>query len=297
MKKALSLIAPVFLFLAWSCGPPQNHLTDYQKSGTYPVKGVFKEPVASVVIERNGMFDVAAIMGSAFLVDKKEGIFSTARHVVNMDVEYKLFFCGKVYKAKRMFDESITDVGFLVITSDFNPSDFPESYPLAATVSVGDRAYIRGIHLHPEELQKSKVILFITEQYYNIKVGQMLHNKYQREEFTYDDLPAEVTNLRVLLRNSSIKGRAEDGMGEVVQINYSLRALDDHVISFGGLSGGPTVNERGEVIGINSNASTSEGQTVLEPDGQFHYYPVVTLNLLPVDELKRAMIRLHLSSR
>src|SRR3989344_4994845 len=118
VKNAISMLV---LFASFACGPPSDHRTKYQKTNTYPVEGGFKEPVASVIVDRNDRFDVAAMMGSAFLVNKSQGIFGTAKHVVGeFDVEYKLFFCGRVYIARRILDTGVTDVSFLKITSNFN---------------------------------------------------------------------------------------------------------------------------------------------------------------------------------
>jgi len=259
--------------------------------------GVFKEPVAAVVVERNGRFDVAAMTGSAFLRDKNRGIFATAKHVVEKELEYKLYFCGKVYRATRELDGGITDVGFLIINDSFNPSDFPEPYPLAEDVKEKERAFIRGIHLHPEDLQKDKIIHQILDEYYDINLGTIFNNRYQEQEFVYDSLLAKVVKLDVILRNSSVRDRANDGLNNVIQLNFALKAEDDHKFSFGGLSGGPALNDRGEVIGINSNEDSREGRTVLEQDGQLHYYPRVTINLLPIQDLKRALARLNISSR
>ena len=285
------------LLVLLSCGPPKDHLTGYQRTGTYPIKGYFREPIAIVMIERNGLFDVAAAMGSAFLLDKNQGLFSTARHVVDLDIEYKLYFCGKVYRANRKLDSGVTDVGFLTITSDFNPSDFPEPYVLATAATKGDRAFMRGIHLHPEDLQKNRAVHQILEAYYGITSGMMFGGRFQKQEFVYDNLPSKIVDLDLLLRNSDIEGIASEELRNVVQLNWAVQANEDHIISFGGLSGGPTVNEGGEVVGINSNELGAEGKTILERDGQLHYYPRVTLRLLPVDELKLAMIRLNLNSR
>ena len=97
MRKILASF--LFLCVSASCGPPKDHLNQYQKTRTYPIEGNFREPVASVIMERNGRFDVAASMGSAFLRNKERGIFATAKHVIKLDVEYKIYFCGKVYRA------------------------------------------------------------------------------------------------------------------------------------------------------------------------------------------------------
>lgn len=272
-------------FALFSCGPPKNGQTGHQRAGTYPVQDSSNEPVAAVVIERNGRFDVAAATGSAFLVEPKErGIFATAKHVVGLDVDYKLFFGGRVYKAFRILDHGVTDVGFLRIAEDFDPAGFPEPYPVADSFGLGDKAFVRGIHMHPADLQAGKAVHGIVREYYGLSGTR---------EFVYDNLPAEISKLDVILRNSSVKNMATKDLDDVVQVNFSVKALDDHVISFGGLSGGPTVNQRGEIIGINSTELGSEGSRVLERDGSIKYYPRVTLNLLPAHELKRALERLR----
>lgn len=283
MRKILPFL---FLFVLIACGPPKDHLTDYQKTRTYPIEGKCVEPVAAVVIERNGRFDVQRATGSASLEIKETGIFSTANHVVFLDTEYKLFFCGRVYKARRILDPGISDVGFLKITDSFDPATFPEPYELAESVQRGEPVFIRGIHMHPEKLQEGKIIHHIVREYYGLT---------DTAEFVYDDLSALITEKDVLIPNSSFENQEMGGLGDVVLNNFSARAIHDHKFSFGGLSGGPTVNRMGQKVGINSNGPADEGETILEFDGIYHYYPVVTMNLLPVDELKRALERLKQS--
>lgn len=264
----------LILFVLAACGPPKDHLNHFQKTRTYPVSGECKEPVAAVVIERNGRFDVAAATGSASLEDKERGIFSTADHVVELDVEYKLFLCGRVYKARRILDPGVSDVGFLKITDDFDPSVFPEPYELAESVQVGEQVFIRGIHRHPKKLQEGKVIHGVVQKYYGL---------VDTKEFVYDDLSAMITNKEVLTPNSVFENQDFGELRDVVLRNFVARAIHDHVTRFSGLSGGPTVNRMGQKVGINSNGPTDEGETI----------PVVTMNLLPVDELKRALERIR----
>ena len=292
MSKILSLILFALSFVLYACGPSEDHLTHFQKTGTYPVNGECVEPVAAVVIERNGRFDVAEATGSASLGIKEDGIFSTANHVIFLDTEYTLFFCGKAYKARRKLDPGVSDIGFLKIVDDFDPSTFPEPYETAESVRVGDQVSIRGIHMHREGLQKGKTIHQIIEKYYGVNIEEMIDGKLEKREFVYDDLPAVITDKEVLIPNSNVKGMDSGALKDLVLRNFSAKATKDHMFSFGGLSGGPTVNRKSQKVGINSNKPTIEGQSVLERDGTLHYYPVVTMNLLPADELKRALDRL-----
>lgn len=280
-KFSFALFALSFSLLA--CGPPKDHLTEHQKTRTYPVEGKCEEPVAAVVIERGGRYDVTRAHGSASLEEKERGIFSTANHVVFLDIEYKLFLCGRVYKARRILDSGVSDVGFLRITDDFDPSVFPEPYELAESVAVGEQVFIRGIHTHPEKLQEGKTIHRIVQKYYGL---------VDTEEFVYDDLSAMITDKEVLTPNSAFENQDSGELRDVVLRNFAARTIHDHVTRFSGLSGGPTVNRMGQKVGINSNGPADEGETILERDGIFHYYPVKTMNLLPVDELKRALERI-----
>ena len=292
MKKIL-----IFLILLVGCGPPKDHLNHYQKTRTYPIEGSFREPVAAVVIERNGRFDVAARMCSAFLRNKKDGLFATARHCIELDVEYKIFFCGKVYKARRIIDAGIADVGFVKITDNFDPADFPEPYPVGDVPKTGDYVFARGIHMHREGLQKNKVIHRITEMYYGIKETDMVNGKLEKKEFVYDDLPANVLSedaLVALMKGSYIDRENLDYL--IRNHPIFMKTKSDHKISFGGLSGGPTVNSRGEVVGVNIVELGEEGNYVQDENG-INYRPRVTLAILTSDEIKRALTRLNLGSR
>mgnify|MGYP001563260152 CR=1 FL=1 len=295
MRKILPFL---FLFVWAGCGPPKDHLSDYQKTRTYPVDGNFREPVASVVIERNGRFDVAASMGSAFLVAPKElGIFATADHVIELDVEYKLFFCGKVYRARRIIDAGVTDVGFVRIVDDFDPADFPEPYPVGDLPKAGDDVFVRGIHMHRESLQKNKIIHRITAMYYGIKEVEIVNRKPETKEFVYDNLPAKVLREDDLIALMERPDIAAETLEYLTKNHPTLiKTRDDHKISFGGLSGGPTVNARGGVVGVNVVEPGDEGGYVLDQDG-ITYRPRVTLAILTSDEIKRALSRSNIGSR
>ncbi len=298
MKKMLFALV---IFTSFACGPPSDHRTKNQKTASYPIEGNFREPIAPVVIDRNGRFDVAARTGSAFLLNKEQGIFGTAKHVVGeidtkhnageFEAKYKLFFCGHVYIAERVLDTGVTDISFLRITSKFNPNDFPEPYRIAESMGVGEDVFVRGIHMHPTELQKDKVVHRIVRDYYGITAP-----KEKEREFVYDNLPAIIVDKEVLRRGDSVKNDDQNSPNALVQKDYGLKTKQDHKISFGGLSGGPTVNLKNEVVGINVVESGNEGDYVLDEKG-INYRPRVTLQLLPGDELKRAMARLGITAK
>ena len=254
------------------------------------MEGKFFEPVASVVVDRNSRFDVSAMVGSAFLINKTQGIFGTAKHVVGeFETKYKLFFCGRVYVAERMLDTGVTDVSFLKIISSFDSNDFPNPYPINDAVEKGEDVFVRGVHMHPKELQKGKIIHRIVRDYYGV-----IYPKEKEREFVYDNLSATIIDKESLRRGDSVKNDDQNEPNALVQKDFGLKTKQDHKISFGGLSGGPTVNSRNEVIGINVVESGSEGDFVLDEHG-INYRPRVTLELLPSEELKRAMRRLNIT--
>ncbi len=286
-----ALCALIFAFL--SCGPPSDHRNQYQKTGTYPIEGQFHEPVASVVLDRNERFDVSAMMGSALLINKREGIFASAKHVVGeFERKYKLFFCGRVYTAVRILDTGVTDVSFLKIISKFDPNDFPEPYSISEVIEEGEDVFVRGIHMHYEELQRNKVIHRIVKDYYAI-------TNYGRE-FVYDNLPATIVDKEAVRRGDSVRPSDQFDPSALVQNDFGLETKQEHKISntktsFGGLSGGPTVNSRNEIVGINVVEKEDEGSVIWDENG-INYHPRVTLKLLPSEELIRAMRRLNIKS-
>lgn len=292
MKKiSFALLALSFVFFA--CGPSSDHLTYYQKTGTYPVTGECKEPIAAVVVERNGRFDVVASMGSAFLIDlidKERGVFVTADHVIDLDTKYRLFLCGKVYDASRKLDRGVTDIGFLEIIGKFDPSDFPEPYPVGDTPKVGDNVFVRGVHMHPTGLQYGKTIHRIVETYYGIQLVQ----KARGTEFVYDNLEAKIVDMSQRLQYS--KEEDEEFREYLIRNNLTpLKTKEDHIIPFKGLSGGPTINENGQVVGINV-IQHDEGYFVWDEKG-LGVVPRKTLEILPSDEIKNALDRLNLRAR
>lgn len=141
---------------------------------------------------------------------------------------------------------------------------------------------MRGIHQHPPHLQNGKVLHRLISAYYGLKGGR---------EFVYDDLPGTLVEETVIT-NSAVANKSDNNLAAVKQRDLVIKTSEDHRTHFAGLSGGPTVNEKGEVVGINSKELEIEGGLVIDENG-LSYYPRLTLHLLPYDELRRAIVRLY----
>lgn len=283
MKRTLLLLFFIILGFFLACKPQADYRTEYQKNGTYPISGgEFKEPVAMIFADRNGVIDVNWGAGSSFLVDAERGLFGTAKHVVAHDVSYKIYFCGRVYEGERVLSSVVTDVDYFRITSDFDPSQFPKPYPLGSDANVGDLVFVRGIHPHPHNLQVGKIVHGVIHFYYGM-------TNYS-QEFVYDNLPARVSDKKVCFSNSTVGG-GDKTLDAVIQCYTQVMTLEEHRVGnkgFAGLSGGPTINGKGEIIGLNSNQLGDEEIIVLDREG-FRYLPRKTLHLVPVSEIRRSL--------
>ncbi len=121
--------------------------------------------------------------------------------------------------------------------------------------------------------------------------------KLEMKEFVYDNLPAKVLSedaLIAFMENPDIDAKTLEYL--IKNHPTLMKTRDDHKISFGGLSGGPTVNARGEVVGVNVVELGDEGDYVWDQDG-ITYRPRVTLAILTSDEIKRALSRLNINDR
>lgn len=262
------------------CGPPKEHLNIYQKEARYPQPPNFKVNETLFIRERNGSPN---IMASAFLIDKQRGRFASAKHFVGSegDGQCKIFFNGKVYDGFLLQLPPITDIAVIQISGSFDPATFPEPYKIAHQIAIGDKIFVRGIHPHPTKLQDNKVILPIFREYYGV-LGR-------EDEFVYDTLEGKITKLKVNLINKNIGGSSEL-LSEISNNYIGLETNDDHRFSFGGLSGGPTVNERNELVGINS--SEKQGGWEMEQEGnmiEITDKPWKQFHLVPASELEKIM--------
>lgn len=281
IAKFCLLIVAITIF---GCGPPKEHLNIYQKEARYPQPPNFKVNEALFIRERNGKPHIVA---SSFLIDKKRGRFASAKHFVGSesDGQCKIFFNGRVYDGFLLQLPPITDVAVIQIEGDFDPGNFPEPYKIANQIGVGDKIFIRGIHPHPKKLQENRIILPVFREYYGI-LGR-------NDEFIYDNLEGKIVDLKVPLINKDIGGSSEL-LAEVSNKYTRLKTKEDHLFSFGGLSGGPTVNEKNEFVGINS--SEKSGGLELEQKGNAFLvtnHPWVTFHLVPASELEKLIPQLE----
>lgn len=274
----LQIISGLLLFFTviLSCGPSKIP-SACQNPNYYPQNFTYKE--ALFIRERNCS---PYILASAFLIDRERGLFASAKHFVGSesDGNVKIFFNGRVYDGFLIKLSPVTDIAIIKIQGSFNPASFPEPYRIAQNINVGDKIFIRGIHSHPKVLQENKVVIPISRNYYG-ELGR-------KGEFVYDNLEGKITDLTAKIQNKEIGGSSEL-LSEVTNEYIKLETKEDHRFSFGGLSGGPTVNDREELVGINSN----EVRAFLElTEKGIEYHPWKTFHLVPASELEKLMLLL-----
>lgn len=269
----IMLTAVFSVSLLGGCGPSEDIRNIYRKTNRYPQK--FKISTALLVRERNGF---PFILASAFLIDKERGLFASAKHFVGNESagDCKIFFNGVVYEGFLLVVPAITDMVIIKIKNGFDSKDFPEPRRLAERTHHGDKIFVEGIHAHPKQFQAGQEVIPIFSEFYGL-TGK-------GEEFVFERLEGEVVRLDREIASEDIKGSSEVLSG-VANSFIELRTKRDHRFSFAGLSGGPTVNERDEIVGI--NAVEEQAYLEITQRREVVYHPWTILNLVPAIELEK----------
>ncbi|MBI2669933.1 MAG: trypsin-like peptidase domain-containing protein [Candidatus Yanofskybacteria bacterium] len=274
----------VFSLFVLGCGPP-NLSNDCQNTDRFPQNFSAKE--ALFIRERNC---APHILASAFLIDRERGLFASAKHFVGneSDGQAKVFFNGRVYDGFLVQLPPITDVAVVKIQGNFDPTTFPEAYGLSQA-KIGDKVFVKGIHPHPKQLTGNNKIILIYEVYYGL-IGEP-------QILVYESIEADIISLNLPIKNKDLSDEFSEDISEISNNYINLKMAKNHLFTFGGLSGGPTVNERGEVVGINANQLPKDcvprtencivqGEPVLTKSG-LKPRPFDELNIVPASELEK----------
>lgn len=254
--------------LSLSCNVKSN--VSNQKGCQYgPLAQDFKTDVAWIVMEWNCK---PSGYGSGFLVDRERGAFYTNKHVSNQFDAYgkgshKIFFNGKVYNVEIVKVSPLSDAALIRITDDFDPLEFPEPAPFAQQKSKeGDDVFIGGFHPHPYSLIEANKtegyderLVPIYGEYYNMGTRQL----DKRQEVVFESMRGKVTGIDMTWEDimkrrrkyESAEGFTES-LGNKINFFHEIRVFKDHKFSFGGLSGSPSRNAKGEITGITTRQNT-----------------------------------------
>ncbi|MDP3792959.1 MAG: hypothetical protein Q8Q89_04525 [bacterium] len=262
MRKFSLGFLPVLIFCAIyssACDPPPDaNRNEYREESRFPQD--FKTTGAYLVLEWNGR--KPWVMASGNLVDREKGIFRTAKHFTDefgkLGLDYcKVFFNGKVYRANLVRVPPLRDAALIKIFSSFSPDDFPKLLPVAKEIpKFGDKIYIQGFHPHLYKIRKineeegfSDKMVPIFETYYGV-VDKDLNRETQ---VVFDDLEGRVIrpDPESVFKNKFLTAEQKKDLLEVENDKYTKVLMKrDHKFSFGGLSGGVALNDRGEIVGV-----------------------------------------------
>ncbi|MDP2598903.1 MAG: trypsin-like peptidase domain-containing protein [Candidatus Liptonbacteria bacterium] len=227
---------------------------------------------ALLVVEWNGE---PKLIGSGFLVEKEKGIFMTAKHVTDAaaklrgDDKLKLFFNGAVYEVFVMKVLPVCDAVLVAISGKFDPSMFPAAYAAASSgARKGDVVYIQGFHWHPFAIRKLNdgdgapdIVVPIMESYY-----QLISKDPAREtEFVFDRLEGSVMKVGTKIEVENEDAADIRKLAHDTNIYFQVRTKRNHRFSFGGLSGGPALNEKGEFAGVVTAEDVARWEPILPP--------------------------------
>lgn len=237
------------IFVMFGCGPtPERNV--YRDEMRYPQDFVVSE--AFLTLEWR---DKPKVMASGFLISREHGIFMTAKHFTDAIGSYgpdhcKLFFNGRVYNAVLLRVPPVRDAALLKITSPFNPADFPEPMPLAGEEpKIGEKIFFRGFHPHVYDVRQYNAtrgqidkVVDIFSTFYSVR---MLDTS-KESQVVFDNLEAH------RVKPGDLMVEDPDALHYENDRYIKVRSVRDHLFSFGGLSGGAAINEKGQVVGVNT---------------------------------------------
>ena len=242
---------------------------DEKTNDTYPQDLVTK--VAYLVIENN---DEPNVTASGFLVEREKGLFLTAKHFTSVlnkvgTRQFKLFFNGKVYDAELVQLPPLRDAALIRIVSNFDYNSFSEAAVFSQDkVKIGDKVFVVGFHQHHyrvrsinEKMGHPDKVVPIRRLYYHIETRDTL----EEAEVVFDSLEAQVVGIET--RWWLVPGNRAPNFSD--SLRYRTNPYFDvfteryHFGQFGGLSGGPVFNEKGEIVGIVTLGEDGDGGRIL----------------------------------
>lgn len=254
------MLAVFLLFVFYACNPPPVE-NAYRKESRYPSD--LNVPVGLIVSEWAGK---PRVMASSWLIYGGNGTLLSAKHFTDTFVnniielganECKVFLNGRVYVCIVVRVPPLRDAVVLKILGSFDQVELPKPYKISTTkLKIGDKVFIQGFHPHPSKITKSnKVdgfgdqIVPILKNFYELREADLSRQR----EVVFDDLEGKRVkpDPDSIRKNPLLKDEEKKALLEVENDLYiKIHMARDHKLSFGGLSGGVALNEKGEAVGV-----------------------------------------------
>ena len=254
------LLLTSLLFVVIACNPPLIENV-YRKEGRYPSN--INVPVVFLVSEWAGKIRVLA---SGWLIDGGNGTLFSAKHFTDTFInnpielgikECKVFLSGKVYTCVVVRVPPQRDAVVLKILGSFNQSKLPKPYKISTTkLKIGDKVYVQGFHPHSLEIMKSNMddgfrdlVVPVLKNFFELREA----DPTRQREVVFDNLVGKRVKLDPdsIRNNPLLNDEEKEGALKYENDSYiKVLMARDHKFSFGGLSGGVVLNEKGEAVGI-----------------------------------------------
>lgn len=254
------IIAISLLLVVSACGPPSVE-NPYRKENRFP--GGINVPVAFLVSEWAGK---SRILASGWLIDGGNGTLFSAKHFTDVFLnntielganECKVFLSGRIYTCIVVQVPPLRDAVVLKILGPFNRTELPKPYKISTTkLKIGDGVFIQGFHPHSAEITKSNMadglndlIVPILKTFYELREA----DSSRQREVVFDNLEGRVVkpDPEAVRKNPFLNDHEKKALLEFENGAYiKVVMARDHKFSFGGLSGGVMLNEKGEAVGV-----------------------------------------------